>query len=327
MNTKRNLWTSLLVSLVIAGFALASNVTLPHTFQPNTPARASEVNANFSAVKTSVDDNYSRITTLESSFATSQDAGASLASTVTGLEARVTALEQPCTGSGPNDVMIQVGTLCVDKYEASVWSAPAGTGTRYGTTSADYPSSFPANGAWTTKLYAASVPTGVPSSYLTWYQAAQACAAAGKRLPTNAEWQTFAGGAVPDTRTNCNLNATAKAAPGVNCESGWGIVNTTGNVAEFTADWVTGNAAAWSPGGIQTLSGTYGNNWQTGMQRTADTSGEGMPNVIIRGGDYTHYRGTSSTVVGGGSSAGPWRLWAETPPSLASAAFGFRCVK
>jgi len=45
--------------------AFASDVTLPHTFAPNTPARASEVNANFAAVKSAVDDNNSRIGGLE----------------------------------------------------------------------------------------------------------------------------------------------------------------------------------------------------------------------------------------------------------------------
>jgi hypothetical protein len=34
----------------------SAQVTIPHTFLPNTPARASEVNANFQALKTSVDN-------------------------------------------------------------------------------------------------------------------------------------------------------------------------------------------------------------------------------------------------------------------------------
>jgi hypothetical protein len=352
----KHLWTSLLVGAVIAGGAVAGNVTLPHVFQPNTPARASEVNANFNAVKTAVDDNDARLTSVEATASGVQTAVSTLQGTVTttqnslsslqtavanqavdiatlqasftNLTTRVTTLEQaPCSGTGPNDLMVRVGTLCVDKYEASVWSLPGGMGTKYGENSDDYPASFPDSGAWTSKLYAASLATGVPSSYLTWFQAAQACAASGKRLPTNAEWQLFAGGLVPDTRSNCNLASSGKQAPGPNCESGWGIVNTTGNVAEFTADWVTGNASTWSPGGITTLGASYGNNWLTGMQRTAFAGSEQLPNVIIRGGDFTHYRGTSATIIGGGSSAGPWRLWAETPPSYSDARFGFRCVK
>ncbi len=45
--------------------ALASSVTTPNTFTPGTTAQASQVNANFSAIQTAVNDNASRITTLE----------------------------------------------------------------------------------------------------------------------------------------------------------------------------------------------------------------------------------------------------------------------
>jgi hypothetical protein len=40
----------------------AGQVTLPHTFVSGTAASAAEVNANFNAIKTSVDDNDGRIT-------------------------------------------------------------------------------------------------------------------------------------------------------------------------------------------------------------------------------------------------------------------------
>ncbi len=43
------------------GSANAGDVTIPNAFQSNTPARASEMNENFSAVKSAVDDNDSRI--------------------------------------------------------------------------------------------------------------------------------------------------------------------------------------------------------------------------------------------------------------------------
>jgi hypothetical protein len=42
--------------------ASASQVTLPFTFTAGTPAHASDVNANFAAVKAAVDDNFARIT-------------------------------------------------------------------------------------------------------------------------------------------------------------------------------------------------------------------------------------------------------------------------
>jgi len=57
---------SLLIStLVVAAVAFGSSLTVPNTFTTGTPARAAEVNANFTAVKTAVDDNNTRITALE----------------------------------------------------------------------------------------------------------------------------------------------------------------------------------------------------------------------------------------------------------------------
>lgn len=50
--------TSLWVSQLLAG-----NVTIPNTFVSGTAASASEVNANFGAIKAEVDDNDNRITT------------------------------------------------------------------------------------------------------------------------------------------------------------------------------------------------------------------------------------------------------------------------
>ncbi len=63
----RNISTifGLFVSMLVAVSALAGEVNLPHTFQPNTKAKASEVNANFNAVRDAVNDNNNRIESLE----------------------------------------------------------------------------------------------------------------------------------------------------------------------------------------------------------------------------------------------------------------------
>ncbi len=52
-------------SLVFSVPLIAGEVNLPHTFQPNTKAKAGEVNANFNAVRDAVNDNNSRISNLE----------------------------------------------------------------------------------------------------------------------------------------------------------------------------------------------------------------------------------------------------------------------
>ena len=46
----------------------------------------------------------------------------------------------------------------------------------------------------TDDVYAVSLPGVRPSANITWFQAQQACTSAGKRLPSNAEWQGSGGG-------------------------------------------------------------------------------------------------------------------------------------
>ncbi len=63
--TKRILSSAFFSVVVVSVVAFAANVTIPNTFTAGTPAKASEVNANFQAVKTAVDDNQSQITALK----------------------------------------------------------------------------------------------------------------------------------------------------------------------------------------------------------------------------------------------------------------------
>lgn len=97
----KHLWTSLVVGLVIAGGALAGNVSLPNVFQAGSPARASEVNANFASVKTAVDDNFALIGGLATRTGATESGLTSLTTRVgtaegqlTAVSARVTTLEQ-----------------------------------------------------------------------------------------------------------------------------------------------------------------------------------------------------------------------------------------
>jgi hypothetical protein len=57
------------VALAIAGGSVAGQLTLPHVFTPNTPAKASEVNANFDAVKTANDAADRKLSALEQRLA------------------------------------------------------------------------------------------------------------------------------------------------------------------------------------------------------------------------------------------------------------------
>lgn len=81
--------------------AHASTLTIQNTFSPGTQARASEVNANFDAVESAVNDNDARLTintsdisSLQSLVATLQETIANLQGTINDLENRIVAIEE-----------------------------------------------------------------------------------------------------------------------------------------------------------------------------------------------------------------------------------------
>ena len=73
-------------------------------------------------------------------------------------------------GNGCPPSMVRVGSICIDKYEASVWSKPPKNdgrprGTQYGVDGPDYPCDVNGNDcSGANPIYAASVPGLVPSS-------------------------------------------------------------------------------------------------------------------------------------------------------------------
>ena len=176
----------------------------------------------------------------------------------------------------PDSVL--AGTACIDKYEASVWQTTDaaliqkikdGTVTLDDLTKEIQPGlpiakqlglkdgDLAAAGCATTgnhcmNVFAVSIPNVTPASYITWFQAAAAARNAGKRLPTNAEWQASALG-TPDPgtdngTTDCNVSIGTTAATGSrsNCLSDVGAFDMVGNVWEWVADWMplTGSCAA-----------------------------------------------------------------------------------
>ncbi|MBI3595836.1 MAG: SUMF1/EgtB/PvdO family nonheme iron enzyme [Nitrospirae bacterium] len=229
--------------------------------------------------------------------------------------------------------MVKVGPLCVDKYEASVWSAFDGTGTQYGAASDNYPGTFPDTGNWTAPVYAVSEAGVTPSRYITWFQAQQACALSGKRLLTNAEWQMAAAG-TPDPgtdngTTDCAVD-TASTPNVVNtgsrssCVSKWSVNDMVGNVPEWVADWIQGPngngvEGAWDPGSFVSsapyiASAAYGNDFIVGINEASSTT-DPFPAALIRGGGY--YSGTG---------AGVFALLATGDPT-GSGNLGFRCAR
>ena len=110
--------------------------------------------------------------------------------------------DRSCDTGNANDVMVAVGTWCVDKYEASIWSAADGTGTQYFSDSlssdtsypdaGNLPASFDRDGSGSSAVYAVSKPDVIPARGLTWYQASVACAMSGKQLIPDSLWQLAA---------------------------------------------------------------------------------------------------------------------------------------
>jgi formylglycine-generating enzyme required for sulfatase activity len=165
------------------------------------------------------------------------------------------------------DDAVLAGTVCLDRYEASVWRVPdptttnaglvrrirlgsatltelsAGGATQLGVRGDDYGPCGDNGQKCADDIYAVSLPSEVPAAYITWFQAQEACANAGKRLPTSAEWQVGANGTPDpgpdDGTTDCNTETGATFPTGArsSCVSARGAFDMVGNLAEWVADW------------------------------------------------------------------------------------------
>ena len=193
----------------------------------------------------------------------------------------------------------------------------AGGATQLGTASADY-APCSANGQnCANDIYAVSLPSVLPSAFITWFQAQEACANAGKRLPTSAEWQVGANGTPdpgPDNgTTDCNTAANDGLATLTgarsSCVSARGAFDMVGNLAEWVADWVPASTSCPGWGGFSDDEMCL-----AGASTTAN-----FPGALLRGGAFA---------VQGGPLAGPLAVRATRPPSSTFSVFiGFRCAR
>jgi formylglycine-generating enzyme required for sulfatase activity len=240
------------------------------------------------------------------------------------------------------DELVKVGSFWIDRYEASLWSGATCSGTQYGGAGGtdDYPAGFPDNGNFTTPVYSCSLPGVTPSRMVTWFQAEQACALAGKRLCGNDEWQLAVAGtydegtAEANGTSQCRIAATntgprqtgqAGATPSstLHCISAWGAEDLIGNLQEWVADWyVTG--MPWQASDGEESAGVWGASY--GNDSTAAVNGsawhgaspfvDGIPAAGMRGGGWLR-----------GSAAGAFNLNLSAGPSNWAAGIGARCCR
>ena len=242
----------------------------------------------------------------------------------------------------PVDAVVS-GTVCMDKYEASVWRVPnplgankalvtkiqrgtateanliTGGATQLGVDGGDYAPCASTGQNCTNDIYAVSLPGVLPSAHITWFQAQQACKNARKRLPSNAEWQAAVAGtpepgSVPQL-TDCNtanLSANPLSPTGSRsrCVSADGAFDMVGNLWEWVADWV--------PRSEGTPCGSWSGSDDLQCLVGAATTGE--PGALVRGGDF-------SFSFSFRFSAGPLAVDGFNPPSTAIRLIGFRCAR
>jgi hypothetical protein len=264
-----------------------------------------------------------------SMFAIEDESGVSGRTSV--LSARPTAVR----GCGPDSVL--TGTVCLDRYEASVWRVPdattinsllvrklrrgtatahdleAGGATPLGTAGDNYAPCQDNGRDCADDIYAVSLPSAIPSATITWFQAQEACANVGKRLPTSAEWQVGVNGtpdAGPDNgATDCNSTGGEATTTGArsSCVSARGAFDMVGNLAEWVADWVPAPTAC--PG--------WASFSDDDMCLAGASTTTNSPGALSRGGAFASL---------GGPLAGPHAVHPFQP--FRSANFiGFRCAR
>ncbi len=291
----------------------AGNLTVPNSFTKNTTISASEMNANFAAVKNEVDDNDQKIKANVSSIQSN-------ASKLSALDAKI-------SGS-PNcpEGMAQVGAICVDIYEASVVDS---NGNPVDATQAAIDGCEITGKGCRDVIVARSVKDADPAVNFNWFQANLACANAGKRLLTNAEWQAAASGTFDpgndndgNTNSRCNTSSLTKSIRQTglagsladqenSCVSDWGVEDMVGNVNEFVADWMPGN-------GAQSNATHGGTTWGNDRSKVDSIGGNAVddskfPAVILRGGSW--------------GDPGVFSFDAFRQPTITGNDIGFRCAK
>jgi hypothetical protein len=234
-------------------------------------------------------------------------------------------------GNCPAD-SVQSGSVCMDKYEASVWKVPStqtslidkiqrgmvhatdltsrkarATGVvQLGLVSGDLAASgcpVTANGC--VDFYAVSIAGVMPSRFINWFQAVAAARNSLKRLPTNQEWQAAALG-TPDSAP-CNVSSSLALTGTAGCVSDAGVFDMVGNLYEWVADWVPRSTTC-----VPSLFSATGD-----QNCLAGASTESGPGGLLRGGG----------IFDEGALAGVFTMDGSVIPTYSDGGIGFRAAR
>lgn len=254
-----------------------------------------------------------------------------------------------CAKGADEVVRVGVGATAfwIDRYEASVWSEPDGSGAAYftsDTATIDAPPGFPPSGyvagGFNLEAYAVSKAGAAPARQVTWFQAEQLCRGVGKRLPTNTEWLAAVqgtpdpamesdGDASPACHT-CDKDDAATCAAGTPrstgiaqsaaanaCVSRWGAEDMIGNLWEWTESWNLHTQVGALDPAPPWPSPDFGADGSYDVFTTADNGAAeltGVPAALLRGGSWHN-----------GTKAGAFAISLQHGASSKGLSIGFRC--
>jgi formylglycine-generating enzyme required for sulfatase activity len=209
-------------------------------------------------------------------------------------------------GLATGDVMVRVGSVCIDRYEASIWTARTG-GTQI---TGAIPCNV--NGQDCTNIYARSVAGVAPRASITWFQAQQALANSGKRLPSNAEWQMAVAGTPDGAPCNVRSGSVQSAGANAGCISNHATNDMVGNLSEWVADWDEQASAGQFEPACSNWPAGFGSDL-TCVGRGAEEASSSFPGAPLRGGGF-----------GSGTDAGPFAVFVRARPFDQDIDIGFR---
>ncbi len=251
---------------------------------------------------------------------------------VLGLLGLMLGLAAPAGAGKCPDGSVESGTVCMDKYEASVWYVPptqkglinkiqkgevkltdltsvpavAAGVVQLGLAPGDLAAAgCPDTGNGCVDFYAVSIAGVTPAAFINWFQAAAAARNSGKRLPTNQEWQVAALGTPDGAPCNVSSGSVANTGSAAGCVSDVGAFDMVGNLGEWVADWVPRS----------TTCGSWGS-FSDDFQCLAGAATTDPPGALLRGGDF-----------GDGTAAGVFAVAGGAAPSRTLTSLGFRAAR